>query len=480
MKVESNCFLVLVALGVFASAPFSAASSELGTLGGNLCVAIDVNDTGAAVGQCRTTDGDFAPTYWAVTGVTAMALPGLEVDGPCSTVGISGNGVIAGNCELGDNGEPFPVRWLTPSLPSTAPQLLNASTGHDRAEAQFINAFGTVAGTSTDPDGTDHPVLWKSGQTAATSLPVPGLLPPLLSSVTECHVAALADTPSPAVTGYCELRHGGAIAVKWTPNSAGGYSVASLPRISGGSNCTAAGINRDGYVGGTCEDADGDLAAVRWPPSGGSPAVLYGLPRESANGQQLIATAINSAGAIVGRFVTSDGKYRSFVWAPTGDPATEDGLDLGDLGGAVVVAQRIANNGGVIGIAENGRGAQAGFYWSATGSMQDLGTLGGATNHPVAISPNGEWIVGTSPISTGQRHAYRLGISRSGLTQSLMHEPRKNAQVAAGVSGCAGGHRFVSYKRGSPDGFCWKGSGDEGTPSFYALAIAIAGLVILL
>ncbi|WP_408951610.1 hypothetical protein [Lysobacter sp. Hz 25] len=396
--------------------PSLAALSALGTLGGNLCMAIDVNNEGAAVGKCRTPAGDIVPTYWASGSSAAMALPGLEVDGPCSVVGIGGSNAVAGNCELGADGERFPVRWLTPSLPSAVPQILNARTGHDRAEAQLMNQAGSVAGISTDPDGTDHPVLWKNGQTNATALPVPGLLPPLLSPITDCHITSMGHAATPALVGYCDLRYGGTLAVKWTPNAIGGYNVASLPRIPGGSNCVAIAVNPNGYAAGTCEDTVGDLAAVRWNPSGGAPAMLRGLPREAAVGQQVFAADMNSAGTITGNYTATDGTTRSFVWAPTDDPDSEDGLDLGTPDGDTMRAERIADNGYILGSALDAQGGNVAVLWTLATNLQTLGTLGGPYNRPVAISPNGAWIVGTSEISTRNQHAYRVGSAQVGGT----------------------------------------------------------------
>jgi probable HAF family extracellular repeat protein len=133
------------------------------------------------------------------------------------------------------------------------------------------------------------------------------------------------------------------------------------------------------------------------------------LPREAAAGQQVMAAGINSSGTVVGNYYTSDGLQQSFVWVPSDDPTTEDGLDLGTLGGPIVRAQQVSDTGTVIGNAENAQGATAGFVWRPSAIIQDLGTLGGTSNRPAAISSNGMWIVGTSAISSGQRRAYRIG-----------------------------------------------------------------------
>ena len=391
------------------AAPVLAAPTALGALGGGTCRAIDVNDGGAAIGSCRTGSGDFVPVYWPASGSGALVLSALQGDGACSAVGIAADGAIGGNCDWGDGGEQAPVRWPTPSLPSLRPDILNARTGDDRAEAWVVNAAGAVAGISTTPGGKDQPVVWKSGQRAATALPVPGLLPPLLSPATDCSVVALGPAPTPVAVGQCELRRGGIAAVQWTPNALGGYSVSVLPGLVAGADCTAVAVNAAGQIAGTCEDAAGDLAAVRWNGAQAAPAVLHGLPREAAMGQQLSAVGLNQAGIVAGHYIDSNGRSRSFVWAPTQDPASEDALDLGTLGGATVYARQIADDGRVVGSAENAQGAEVGFAWGPAAAIAELGTLGGRTNAPAAISRNGLWIVGTSANEAGQRQAYRIG-----------------------------------------------------------------------
>ncbi|MBT2748654.1 MULTISPECIES: hypothetical protein [unclassified Lysobacter] len=405
--------LVAFALLVGAT-PGAAAPTALGVLGGNTCRAIDVNDGGAAIGDCRTGGGDFVPVYWPAAGTGALVLSALLDNGACNVVGLAEDGAIGGNCDWGDTGEQAPVRWAAPSLPSMRPEILNARTGDDRAEARFVNAAGAVAGISTTPGGKDQPVVWKGGQRVATALPVPGLLPPLLSPATECSVVALSPAPTPVAVGLCELRRGGVAAVQWTPNALGGYSVNVLPGLASGADCTAVAINGAGQIAGTCEDETGDLVAVRWSAAQAVPAALRGLPREAAAGQQLSAVDINQAGIVAGYYIDSAGRSRSFVWAPSQDQTSEDALDLGTLGGAGVFARQIADDGRIVGSAENAQGAEVGFAWGPGTAIADLGTLGGRTNSPAAISRSGQWIVGTSTNEVGQRRAYRIGPERRG------------------------------------------------------------------
>lgn len=436
-RSASRPFLHTALLAALAVPAAQAAPTALGGLGGGACTATGVNDSGAAAGQCRNAAGDFLPTYWAAGSVVALPLRGLQLDGVCEALGIARDGQIAGNCELGDAGERRPVVWRTPSLPAAAPQLLNGRIGDDRATATAINPAGAVVGVSTSPGGRDFPVIWKSDRTAATALPVPGTLPPLLSPVTRCRVMALDPAPAPVAVGGCDLRQGGTVAVRWAPNALGGYGVAMLPGIASGGGCIAVAVAASGHIAGTCEDAAGDMAAVRWLPTLAAPALLRGLPREAAQGQQVFAADINAAGLVAGNYIASDGRARSFVWAPADAPAHEDGLDLGLLGGSQAYARQIADDGRILGMTETAQGAQIAFSWTPADDMRDLGTLGGHTNLPAAMSPNGAWIVGVSTTASGYRRAYRIGpteagASRRGAGAHAANTARADADAAEG------------------------------------------------
>lgn len=400
------------------------ASSIAAPSDGQTCRLVGVNDSGAVTGQCRTSSGDFVASYWASGATAALRLNTVVPTGTCDTLGIANDGQIAGNCEFGKLTRNVPTIWRTPSLPSAAPTFLNGRIGDDRAVAVSINPAGAIIGISTSPGGKDFPVIWKSGETAATPLPIPGTLPPLLTSVIECRAMAIEPTAIPQAAGVCDLRQGGHVAVKWVPNSFGGYSVVMLPRLPDGDSCIATAINAAGYVAGTCEDGAGDMSAVRWAPSLASPTFLRRVPREAADTQQVFAADINSAGIVTGNYIADDGRVRSFVWAPVDVPANEDGLDLGLLGGTEAYARQIADNGRILGTTDTAQGAQVGFLWTPSSGIQYVVNLGGPSNSPALISPNGTWIVGAGMIQTGYWQAYR-----SGPTLELLSGPNEPLAV---------------------------------------------------
>ncbi|MBT2750053.1 MULTISPECIES: tyrosinase family protein [unclassified Lysobacter] len=429
-RTVSTCFAVLV-LG----SPTLALAQlvDLGTLGGNVCTASNTSDTGAVVGACRDAEGDIAAVYWPPGISTPTLLSTLEPDGPCSVFDINNANVAVGGCEQGTAGEDFPVRWVA-SLPGSTPQRLKPLAGHAKAAASAINHAGVVAGVSIDNDGGDHAVLWRPNQTGPTTLPELGLLPPLIPSTTECHVTDMTDTDWPVAVGICQLRDGGAVAVRWTSGLLG-YSATQLPRLPGGSNCAAAAINTNLAVAGTCEDEDGDAIAVLWAPDGNSLTYLDYLEASGESRQQLAVIDMNEAGVVLGNYLTDDGLARAFVWVPIGDPALEEGLDIGSLGGAWTAGRDIAGNGYVVGTAQNASGLAESFIWKPTTGIQGLGTLGGFSSQATALSDDGLNLVGSSQVASGHMHAYAAG------------NAKRSAGKANSMDSAHGGPAFLPWHR---------------------------------
>lgn len=398
--VSALVIAAALSVAVGKSAPALASPAD-----GRPCTVVGINDSGAAVGQCRTKDGDYRATYWSSGSPVGMLLSNFGRT--CDVLGIANDGQVAGNCSTGPSGKSVPVVWRTPTLPSALPTPLSGRIGDDRTVASTINAAGAIAGVSTSPGGRDSPVIWKHGDTAPTSLPIPGALPPLLTTFTECRVQAVDSAAVPNAAGVCDQRQGGYVAVKWTPNALGGYAVTTLPDLPNGTSCVAVAVDANGQVAGTCEDATGDKYAVRWPPSASSPSFLRRVPADAADTQQVFAIDMNEAGLVIGHYVAGDGRTRSFVWAPTDNPANEEGLDLGILDGTEVYARKIADNGRIIGATDTSAGAQVAFSWTPSTEMQSLGTLGGSSNTPSAMSSNGRWVAGTSMTEDRYWQAYR-------------------------------------------------------------------------
>ncbi|WP_226470300.1 hypothetical protein [Luteimonas panaciterrae] len=398
----------------------------LGTLGGNFCAATNTNNAGAVVGTCRDVDGHVGAVYWAPGTELPIPLSTLEPDGPCSVYDINNANVAAGNCEQGAAGEFFPVRW-TLSLPSSLPQRLNPLLGHVKARARIINHAGVVGGASLDGSGSPRAVIWRAGQASAVELPELGLLPPLLSSSAGCQIADMTDDASPVVVGTCSLDEGGSIAVQWKPGVLG-HTVSRLPRLPDGSNCSAAAINQNGQIAGTCETEDGDIVAVRWAADG-TLTYLDDLQMSGPSREQLMVVDMNEAGIIVGNYLTDEGFSRAFVWSPVDDPESEEALDIGGLGGFWTMVTDIADDGTFTGESETSEGALEGLIGSVSQPTVGIGTLGGFTSAPAALSDSGNYLVGTSQLLLGYEHAFILSAAQKKLTPDSISETVNYALV---------------------------------------------------
>ncbi|KAL3117776.1 hypothetical protein niasHT_009822 [Heterodera trifolii] len=58
--------------------------------------------------------------------------------------------------------------------------------------------------------------------------------------------------------------------------------------------------------------------------------------------------------------------------------------------------------------------------------------------------------------------------------------PKKRDAGCSKANKCQDGYKCVAYKKGDDHGFCWRGPQGDGGSSNFALAILIAGMVILL
>ncbi|KAI3412179.1 hypothetical protein GPALN_002224 [Globodera pallida] len=86
----------------------------------------------------------------------------------------------------------------------------------------------------------------------------------------------------------------------------------------------------------------------------------------------------------------------------------------------------------------------------------------------------------TSPYAKCPIPGWRANGYKGNVPVDIKAPSRKRDAGCSDSNRCPSGYKCVAYKKGNSNGFCWRGpQGDAGNSSF-ALAILIAGLVILL
>ena len=242
-------------------------------------------------------------------------------------------------------------------------------TGHEHTVAAAISGNGAaVVGEAGGPGFTRRAFRW----TEAAGVIDLGTLRP---DQTGSSYAAGVSFDGSRVAGVSANPDFAQVAFIWiegaTTGVVGNEQMFELHQATDGWTGLATGISDDGnFVIGTERLIDNGFFthALRWDvrnieSSSNAPVITLG----SLGGVQSEAHDVSADGSmIVGTSTNNEGNYRAFLW-------TEGGVD---------------------GVAGNEQ-------------MRDLGTLGGNWSHGIAISSNGDYVVGKSAGADGMQHAYR-------------------------------------------------------------------------
>ena len=277
-------------------------------------------------------------------------------------------------------------------------------------------------------------------------------------------VFSVVKVPGASANSVTGINNSGQVLVNMAVNDS--YQVLVWNRITGaqdigltGTNSGGSAINNSGEVVGSGDmDHSGKMQAFVWRPTTG----LQNLG--SLGGDLSAAGGINDSGAVVGFSYTATNEQHAFLW--TQASGIQDVTpDLTSVGGGSAVGINSSNQvvgyyfpngsvntlglswtqaGGIQGLGMPGtlafavndagtivgksplaNGYKHAFAKTATGSIQDLGTLGGAESSALSVNSKG-WIVGTS-----------LTNSTNGLAHGFLWTPGAGMQdftVVAGLS----------------------------------------------
>jgi probable HAF family extracellular repeat protein len=268
--------------------------------------------------------------------------------------------------------------------------------GGDNSFALGINASGQVAGYSATTGSSQRAFLWTPTVPNGTT----GTMLELDTGMFGGSVSGgYAINASGQVVGFASTTgDNGTRAFLWTPTSPNGttgttYDIGTL----GGSYTSGHGVNASGQVVGE-SDTNGAVAghAFLWTPTipNGSTGTMQDLGTLGGTVSQ--AFGINDSGQMTGdAFLTGDVSEHPFLYNGTM-------YDLGTLGGSNGTGSAINAGGQVAGeAAVTGNGSAHAFLWTptvsngTTGTMQDLGTVGGAGSQAFGMNDHGT-VVGQS------------------------------------------------------------------------------------
>ena len=171
------------------------------------------------------------------------------------------------------------------------------------------------------------------------------------------------------------------------------------------------------------------------------------------------AEDVNDVGQVVGYTETSYyTPLRAFLWSPAQPRGTTGTLqDLGTFGGATALAKAINNAGHVVGNAADAAGVGHPFLWTVTGGIQDLGLAAGWTSASAwDINASGQ-VAGIAEADVGQRAVvWTVSVDGAGVAQVLGREslgtlPGGGSSVAFGLNNLGQTVGYAYYPESGPN-----------------------------
>jgi probable HAF family extracellular repeat protein len=352
-------------------------ATVLGTFGGTMSQALDINESGQVVGHAYTNlDAAYHAFSWTSSG--GMVDLGTLGGTYSSATAVSESGVVVGSSGLSD-GETHAFSW------TQADGMVDLGTlGGTVSEASGVADDGRITGYSfIAGDAAIHGFSWTEDDGMVDLGTLGGSSAQPNAGGANGRIVGLS-----AVTGDT-ANH----AFVWT-EAGGMLDLGTL----GGANSRAYAVNGAGQVVGEAwTTGDAESHAFSWTEATGMVdlGTLGGLQSQTA----FTGQAVNASGQVVGTSALASGDQHAFLWTDAGSM-----VDLGTLGGTLSSAYAVNDGTEVVGLSFTAGSASAHpFWWSPGDGMLDLDALGATTDGvPNAISNQGI-VVGWSTVAGNVR-----------------------------------------------------------------------------
>lgn len=356
-----------------ATPPASYVITDLGTLGGTLTYADQINVLGHVAGRGQNAAGEYRAFLW--DGVAMRDLgPAITC---CAGVRLNDNDQVAWTGTTAD-GSTHAFLWDN----GAARDL--GTLGGSFSRVSGVNNQGEVVGTSgvdssTTVWGGGHAFLWSDGVMTD------------LGTLGGANSEATAINDNGQVVGISAVDSTLSHAFLWQDGA-----MTDLGSLGGRSGAVA--INKAGWIVGTSRTGNDFLPsyAVLW--RGGEVISLGTLPGDLYS----TAVSVNSGGEITGTNCPDLGcdERHPFVWQAGKMTALDPAYAFPFWQGPAA----INDDGLVVGNRRVNSHTSVGVVWETSGVGQNLGTLGGAQSGASAINQFG-WVAGSAETASGERHA---------------------------------------------------------------------------